>query len=144
MALEGHNCNLVQNLSIILYLPLSKDVVMKYLLVIAVLLSFTAPVKAGQVELTSIVWCGDWLDARSKLTNTFDQDGARNRVSMVAEGVLRGFLNGLVWSLDTDFWRITQLKHNQIFYWMDKYCRDNPLNDIYMGAIQLFREGVEN
>jgi hypothetical protein len=133
MALEGHNCNLVQNLSIILYLPSSKDVVMKYLLIIAVLLSFTAPVKVQAVEARGYLDCGQWLAVRT--------DSQRKIESIAGKLAVVGYLSGLAVGTDKEFFQSGNgLSNEQVMFWLDNYCRENPLDNIYEGANTLFRE----
>lgn len=104
---------------------------MKYLLVIAVLLSFTAPDKAQAVEVRGGTDCGTWLtDRKEAYVNSWQNERA-----------LQGFLDGVSWALDLEFWKSGQgITFDQVKYWMDRYCRENPLHHTVQGAIKLFRE----
>ena len=121
-----HNCSFLTRHSsyCIVY-----DVVMKYLLVIAVLLSFAVPAKADVGIKTHD--CGEWLSARAK-------DAP---YPWMLQKFLDGFLSGMALGYREEFWASGNgITSDQVFYWMDKYCRENPLNYITKGAIQLFRE----
>ena len=42
---------------------------------------------------------------------------------------------------ELDFWRIgVGLEVDQALYWMDKYCRENPLSRTITGALKLFKQ----
>ena len=102
---------------------------MKYLLVIAILLSFTAP--AGAVATMGGTDCGDWLTDRKEASVN----------SWQLERGLYGVLDGLSLGLELDFWLSGQgITLDQVNYWMDKYCRENPLSHTTNGAIKLFKE----
>ena len=101
---------------------------MKYLILIAVLLSFAVPVKA-ELTIRGALDCGTWLEAR--------------RAGLVrAEGWLVGVLNGVTIGSGIEFWQAGDgmITNDQLFYWMDKYCRENPLNDVMDGVGKLFNE----
>lgn len=109
-------------------------IIVKYLLVIAVLLSFTAPAKAdGHGILTlGLVDCGKWLEAR-----VADDKGH----SFEFQRGLVGYLDGLAVGKGTNFWVAErEVTPDQVAYWMDKYCRETPLSTIRKGADILFHE----
>ena len=106
---------------------------MKYLLVIAVLLSFTVPDKAQAVTVLGSADCGQWLKWRT--------DSQKIRQSEWAEFWLVGYLSGLSFSINTEFWKSGNgLSVEQVKFWMDKYCRENPLTSVKQGADILFHE----
>lgn len=72
--------------------------------------------------------CADWITARG-----------RNNAKAY-EFWLMGVLSGLNLSSDfsTDF--LSGVKANSAVFWMDKYCRENPLKSIPEGAVQLVNE----
>jgi hypothetical protein len=74
--------------------------------------------------------CGLWDKHRG--TKTAD----------IYEAFLVGTLNGLSMGSAVEFWQSAQppISAEQAFLWMDNYCRQNPLNDIVVGAIKLMNE----
>ena len=74
--------------------------------------------------------CGMWLKARSE-----------GRAAAL-EHYLVGFLDGMVMGMIIEFWRIGDdtISRDQVFFWMDKFCRDKPLGKVSWGAWRLFGE----
>lgn len=106
---------------------------MRYVLVIAVLLSFTVPAKA--VLVMSYSDCGRWLEWRKE----------EDQWTRVIEFWVSGFLSGLAEGSRIEFWGLEpQITADQVFYWMDNYCRDNPLSDTHAGSLELFIERTGN
>ena len=85
---------------------------------------------AGPVVIEGMMDCGMWLKARKDST------------SQSLEHVVLGFMNGLSFGGQREFWRAGGHKvgREQVFFWLDNYCQKNPMNDVYEGAIVLFRE----
>ena len=98
---------------------------MKYLLVIAVLLSFTAPAKVQAIEVRGVFDCGQWLDVRTDIQ-------LEVRALAVQLWVL-GYLSGKAMGANKEFWK-------QVMYWIDNYCREHPLKHLDQGADILFHE----
>lgn len=71
--------------------------------------------------------CGDWLS---------HQDGSAQKHSYT--NWLMGFLSGYAMASEKNFLEGT-LPQSTFFY-MDKYCHDNPLNPATQGAITLINE----
>ena len=107
---------------------------MKYALVVAVLLSFAVPVKAEQgteVTIQGSRDCGAWLEVREEHPLS----------AGLYEFWLVGLLDGVSLNSGIEFWEAGDgVTPNQVYYWTDKYCRENPLNDVMDGARLLFHE----
>jgi hypothetical protein len=70
--------------------------------------------------------CGDWVSRRTTATETW----------------VLGYLSGMYAVVDSrtsDPLRSIS-SANQIYVWMDNYCRNNPLESVSSGARQLFLE----
>jgi hypothetical protein len=78
--------------------------------------------------------CGNWVKARARNTPN------------VHEALLLGTLNGMALGTGIDFWRAggTKVSREQVFLWMDKYCRENPLSHIIDGSKKLIDERSDN
>ena len=86
---------------------------MRYLIVLAVLLSFAAPAKA--ITVINIHDCGAWLTVREK-------DDAH---AWQLQQALAGFLSGLAVGSNEEFWDLGNgITPVQVYYWMDNYCRE--------------------
>ena len=106
---------------------------MKYLLVIAVLLSFTAPAKVQAIEVRGVFDCGQWLDVRTDIQ-------LEVRALAVQLWVL-GYLSGKAMGANKEFWKSGDgLSNEQVMYWIDNYCREHPLKHLDQGADILFHE----
>ena len=104
---------------------------MKYILVIAILLSFTVPEKAEAVMIRGAADCGQWLDFRK------DTASRTNGV----EFWVMGYLSALSFSTNKEFWESGNgLSAQQVMYWIDNYCRENPLSNVARAADTLFLE----
>lgn len=84
------------------------------LLLVAVGSLMAHPVEAVQVQ--GMPSCGKWIQ--------FHHD--------YAKGWLLGYLSGVASGLEKDFLRGNDAA--SFFLWMDKYCREHPLNDLEQGA----------
>ncbi len=51
-------------------------------------------------------------------------------------------MTGFALSSGKDFWG--DLDHNQVMFWMDRYCDSNPLSDVLVGAGDLMIERFGN
>ena len=125
------------------------------LLLVAVMVCLSQPVKAEKEPTSLIVRgmtdCGSWLKHR-KLSNATVFN--RMDIASVEFGLL-GFLSGLaivnkatVVETDADgnsaFWikNGVQLTNDQVYLWMDNFCRENPLERMFSGALKLYRSRV--
>ena len=98
---------------------------------LAVLVSIlrSEPVLAQGIMLEGSIDCGLWMQARTE-----------SRAEAL-EHYLIGFLNGLALAARIDFWRAgPRLSRQQIYLWMDNYCRSTPLSSPVQGAIALINE----
>ena len=74
--------------------------------------------------------CAQWSEARSDYYN-----------QGLARGWLVGMLNGLGLASRSDFWRTgSGLEPEQVFFWMDRYCDNNPLSYATTGVFMLMTE----
>lgn len=100
----------------------------------AVIMLFLAvavlPGSAEGIRIEGTVDCGNWHESRS------------NRSAVVLEGYLLGLINGLAVGAKTDFWRYAgnTLSREQVYLWMDNYCRSSPLSTVLTGAVALMEE----
>jgi len=102
---------------------------MRYVVILVLLLSFAVPAKA--VTTIGGTDCGGWLTAREE---------AYTHAWQYQFG-LSGLLSGMAIESRKEFWDSGNgITPDQVFYWMDNYCRKNPLRHINEGAFQLFRE----
>lgn len=81
---------------------------------------------AVAVEIRGHTSCGKWQSERA------------NSQINYAETWLMGYLSGYAVGRSRDFLKGTD--NASIFYWMDTYCRSNPLRDTVDGADLLIRE----
>jgi hypothetical protein len=74
--------------------------------------------------------CGRWIEARTA-----------GRASSL-EAYLLGLLDGISFGAWVEFWKAGGIdtSKEQVFLWMDNYCRENPLSDVVPGAFTLFEE----
>ena len=106
---------------------------MRYVLVLVLLLGFTATVQA-QLKLGATGTCAMWLEA------------GKNKVfRQIEEALVLGLIDGMSLGANMNFWvtREGQLKMNQALYWIDNYCGDNPLEHTVIGVWELFNSRAE-
>lgn len=99
----------------------------------AILLFFTSvsgsQVRADPVRIENSWTCADWATSR------------RGSYALPVEQFLVGILNGFVLTSGKDFWRSpVPINTSQAFYWMDRYCENNPLDNVVFGALKLGNE----
>jgi hypothetical protein len=92
------------------------------------------PAAAQGVVMEGTLDCGMWVKARN------------HRTADNLEHYLVGLLNGMVLGSAIEFWRAggTKVSREQIFLWMDNYCRSTPLSDVIVGAVALMNERTHN
>ena len=62
-------------------------------------------------------------------------------MSMSLEAWMVGLFNGFSFATEKEFWTSGDgLTNDQVFFWMDRYCDENPLKMIMHGAITLMNE----
>ncbi len=96
---------------------------------LAVMLSFgtaqaqTITIKGGDLN------CAKWASARAE----------KNAGQL--EHYLLGFINGVAVSYFKEVWIYpNSIEPEQVYYWMDVYCTDNPLQDVVSGTYALFAD----
>jgi len=97
-------------------------------LLFAVWTPFTS--SAEGIIVSGALDCGTWIEGRTA-----------NR-AMALEHYAQGLINGLALGWGREFWqaRGTSVSPKQVWLWIDKYCRDNPLDSIVSASYALFKE----
>ena len=77
--------------------------------------------------------CADWIKSR------------QDKVSIRFEYFLMGTVNGMAIGSNFNIWacRPVRIDRDQMFMWVDEYCRKNPLS-LQINAVQDFVEVVTN
>jgi hypothetical protein len=83
------------------------------------------PSTAQAVILIAPTDCGNWVKDRK-------DNGWLTRAN---QANLLGYLSGLAMARNKDFLRNTS--NQSLFLWIDKYCQDNPLSNVYEGGLEL-------
>ena len=101
---------------------------MKLKIVLAMFLmaiSFSKPTMATQATIFGAPNCGQWVKSPSTSDKAW----------------LLGFMSGLSLYTDgKDDWLDKIASAEQIYLWMDSYCRANPLKKLNHGGLELARE----
>lgn len=85
----------------------------------------------ADVAMREVPSCATWAEARS-------EDSV---LAVVWEAYLLGTMNGIALATDKDFWKVGGgITNDQAYFWMDRYCDNNPLKDVADGAITLWFE----
>ena len=102
-------------------------------LAVATAFLFADPAHSAGIYTSGPLDGGSWAENRTQGT------------AVVFEGYLQGTMNGLALGSGTEFWNATgsMLKPEQVFLWMDKFCRENPLKDVINGAVTLMNEHTD-
>lgn len=83
----------------------------------------------------------DYLLVRGQVTCDI---WAKHRTSMTAaslESFFVGLLDGITAASRQNVWLVPhEINAEQAYFWMDRYCADNPLSQVTYGAFQLIRE----
>lgn len=75
--------------------------------------------------------CGEWF-------KTDPAEQLRTKSWLI--GYLSGINTGFRIEKQRDFNYFDNATNAQIYLWMDKYCRDNPLSTVSVGSVVLFQE----
>ena len=75
--------------------------------------------------------CGEWL-------KTDPTEQLRTKSWLI--GYLSGINIGFRIEKQRDFNYFDNVTNDQIFLWMDKYCRANPLSTVAVGSADLYQE----
>ena len=106
---------------------------MRVLAILVILLVLTGPAQA-QLKLNATGTCAMWLEA------------GKNKVfRQIEEAFVLGLIDGMSSGANMNFWvtREGQLKINQVLYWVDNYCKDNPLEHTVTGVWEFFNSRAE-
>jgi len=99
-----------------------------FIVSLAVMLSF-GTARAQAVMVRGVTPCSFWASSRAAGS------------ALVLEANQQGLINGLALVSRKDFWMVPYpIEPEQVFYWMDQYCANNPLNSIVQGSYALFEE----
>jgi hypothetical protein len=81
--------------------------------------------------------CGTWHQVRQAAPHQADLLVGQQ----VLESWVRGYISGLNMhaAAKNIFGKTNPLTGEQIYLWLDKYCRENPLSGISAGTIKLWR-----
>lgn len=84
----------------------------------------SSTLSAEPIWVRGDVNCGDWLKARD------------SKNSSQYEFYVVGLVNGLAGGAAIDVWGDqNRVSNDQFFFYLDKYCRDNPLSSTFTGAV---------
>jgi len=79
------------------------------------------------VSLKGGIDCGIWLDARS------------NKNAQALENSVQGFANGYAAGSEFDIWmKPTEISPSQLFYLVDRDCRNEPSNNVWKTLYNIF------
>jgi hypothetical protein len=100
------------------------------------LLCAIAIVSATRAEAYTVMGvrdCGQWVSQRQN-----EQAGT----SISSETWVIGYLSGMSVGRSEEFWRrdTREISNEQVYLWMDKFCRENPLSSVADGALALYYE----
>ena len=91
----------------------------------------SSKVDAQYITMGASYTCAGWAEARdTPMTN------------LISEYWLVGLMNGLAIGSGKDFW--ANIEQNQLIFWMDRYCDNNPLGNTVTGAGDLMIERFGN
>ena len=83
------------------------------------------------VTLMGVQTCASWAEDRR----------IADDVTKRSHAWLQGLLNGFSFAASKEFWHSGEgLTNDQVFFWMDRYCDENPLKGVVDGAITLMNE----
>ena len=102
-----------------------KRTMMSASLIIALLTNSIATQAVAGVTVKAYATCADWAKDRKSYSH-------------YSEFALIGMLNGLAFTSGKNFWE--NLETDQVYFWMDRYCDNNPLSNTTDGAIKLMNE----
>ena len=75
--------------------------------------------------------CAHWSEVRERADD----------FTTMTESWLMGVLNGFAFAGQKEFWDSGDgLTIDQVYFWMDRYCDENPLKRVMHGAITLMNE----
>jgi hypothetical protein len=109
--------------------------VQRLILCLSIAAILQSPVSAAQLTI-SIVDCGEWLKARE----------AHDASLTTLKTYVNGLIDGMSLGSDISIRGIGYEKYtdDQIFYWLDNYCKANPLQAIAFGLEKFANEVTNN
>ena len=97
---------------------------------LAVMLSFGAA-QAQDVEI--------WVEGKLNCAQWASSREAKSSVAF--EHYVLGLINGFALGEAKDFWRYpNKIEREQVYYFMDVYCTNNPLQDVLDGTYAVFED----
>ena len=91
--------------------------------------SFVTQADAQNVTIEGAFPCNEWARYRADPTSVG---------SNIVEMWLTGMMSGMAFGSGKDFW--ANLNRGQVYFWMDRYCDNNPLSHTVEGASKLMVE----
>jgi hypothetical protein len=92
-------------------------------IVLASISSFAMAVTIIDIKGNS---CGKWVETR------------KNNSSSQREAWIAGYLSGVAYESENNVF--VSIDAESIYLWTDKYCAENPLNEVAVAAYNLFLE----
>jgi len=88
---------------------------------------------ANTITLRGSIDCGDWLKAREV------------QQSSPYEAYVIGVVNGMAIGRLIDLWNFegNSTSGNQVFYWLDNYCKKNPLKNVNSALFEFADERTD-
>ena len=88
---------------------------------------------ANTIIVRGSIDCGDWLKAREV------------QQSSLYETYVIGVVNGMAIGRWIDLWNFegNSISGNQVFYWLDNYCKKNPLKDVNSAIFEFADERTD-
>ena len=98
---------------------------------LATIIFFTSTITNAQsIFIEGTANCGTWLEARTA------------KMAGNLESFVLGNVNGLAVGRLIDIWRFkkSNVSREQLYFWMDEYCRKNALKGILEGSLSFADE----
>ena len=101
-----------------------------FLLIVCLTFFVSSPVQSkDDFGIAGLTDCGSWIEAR------------KQELARLMEVGVSAYLSGRQYQKHLmNFWfsKKGRLTQEQVWLWIDKYCRDNPLKGVSKGADELF------
>ncbi len=93
-------------------------------IIFVLVMTLSGIANAQNIPVQGSVDCGMWLDARDK------------KIALALENFSVGLVNGLALGTGVDIWggKGYIVSQSQLHYWMDQYCKKNPVSGILQGT----------
>jgi hypothetical protein len=99
---------------------------------IAFTLGFSIYANATDIVVGSVS-CKEWTEDRAGTSDSFNKN--------VDQSWVISFLNG--YSVATKIKFLTDIKSENVYHWMDKYCKSRPQDKINDGALMLAHQLIQ-